>query len=301
LFSGEFGFEIGWLIPAALLAIVVTVVARGRAPRTDPVRAGVVLFGGWLLIDGLVLSFMNGTIHPYYSLSIAPPVAAVFAIGLQQTWARRETPWCRVALSALLLTAGAWGWWLLDGSGLPSPVLRWTILVVTTVASAALLWRWAPRRADVAPTLLAVALIGALGGPAAYSVATVGATHQGIGPAAGLELATGTAVMAIGGFSGTDPTPTLQQFQDDVARHRVAYYLAPRGSSHGAVAEDENGEDVSARPHSDILRWVRGHFHSTTVGGVTAYDLFAPKGAALPDEAPQQGRRGEDAEGRSGH
>ena len=42
------------------------------------------LFGGWLLVDGLVLSFMHGMIHAYYCLSIAPPVAAMFAIGVQR-------------------------------------------------------------------------------------------------------------------------------------------------------------------------------------------------------------------------
>ena len=47
------------------------------------------LFGGWLLVDGLVLSFMHGMVHPYYSLSIAPAVAAMFAIGVQQLWVRR--------------------------------------------------------------------------------------------------------------------------------------------------------------------------------------------------------------------
>jgi hypothetical protein len=73
LFGGEFGFEIGWLLPAALLATVLVVLSRGRAPRTDLVRAGAILFGGWLIVDGLVLSFMHGSIHPYYCLSIAPP------------------------------------------------------------------------------------------------------------------------------------------------------------------------------------------------------------------------------------
>jgi 4-amino-4-deoxy-L-arabinose transferase-like glycosyltransferase len=319
LLSGEFGVEIGWLVPGALLATVLTVVMRGRAPRTDLVRAGAVLFGGWFLVDGLVLSFMHGTIHPYYSLSIAPPVAAVFAIGVHEAWGRRDAAWCRAALGATLLAAGVWGWWLLDGSVVSSPSLRWA-LGATTLASAALLWRRAARGRYVAPALLGVALLGALAGPAAYDVATVAAPHQGIGPAVGppgrgyaggrlvgnprldalleatdtpwsaaidrsssaasLELATGTAVMAIGGFSGSDPTPTLKQFQDDVAARRVAYYLAPRGSSRGADADDEEnrrGEDVSPRAHADILRWVRGHFHSTTIGGVTAYDLFAPK------------------------
>jgi len=64
LFSGEFGFEIGWLLPAALLALVVVLVVRRRAPRTDLVRGGAILFGGWLLIDGLVLSYMKGMAHP---------------------------------------------------------------------------------------------------------------------------------------------------------------------------------------------------------------------------------------------
>jgi hypothetical protein len=176
-------------------------------------------------------------------------------------------------------------------------------------------------RRYVAPALLAVALTAALGGPTAYAVATVASPHQGIGPsvgrpgagfgggrtmgnarldalleetdtpwsaavdrstsAAGLELATGTAVMAIGGFSGTDPTPTLQQFQDDVAEHRVAYYLAPPSSGRKPTAvangkRDHGGADVGSRAHSDILQWVRSHFPATSVGGVTAYDLLAP-------------------------
>jgi 4-amino-4-deoxy-L-arabinose transferase-like glycosyltransferase len=325
LLSGEFGFEIGWLVPGAVLATVLTVVLRGSAPRTDPVRAGAVLFGGWFLVDGLVLSFMHGTIHPYYSLSMAPPVAAIFAIGVCQAWSGRERAWSRVTLGALLLAAGLWGGWRLGGGTVSSPTLRWAVLGATTLASTALLWSWTSGarvgRRYVAPALLTVALAAALGGPTAYAVATVASPHQGIGPsvgrpgtgfgggrtmgnprldalleetdtpwsaavdrstsAAGLELATGTAVMAIGGFSGSDPTPTLQQFQDDVAKHRVAYYLAPPSSGRvpSAVANgkrDHGGADVSSRAHSDILQWVRGHFPATTVGGVAAYDLLAP-------------------------
>jgi 4-amino-4-deoxy-L-arabinose transferase-like glycosyltransferase len=52
LFSGEFGFEIGWLLPAALLAVVLVLISRGRAPRTDLVRGGVILFGGWIVVAG---------------------------------------------------------------------------------------------------------------------------------------------------------------------------------------------------------------------------------------------------------
>ena len=325
LLFGEFGYEIGWLIPAALVAVVLVTVARARAPRTDLVRAGVIVFGGWLLVDGLILSYMHGTIHPYYTLSIAPPVAAMFAIGVQQMWARRETLWCRAALVVTLLAAGLCGWWLL-GHTTTFPDVRLAVLVLTVAGSAALLWRWAPGRwSHAATALVIVALAGALAGPAAYAVTTVGAGHDGIGPAVGpertthgsaafllglgkgaesaglddalkaahtpwsaaidrsnaaaaLELSTGTSVMAIGGFSGSDPTPTLAQFQGYVADHQVAYYLAPQGSSKGAEPE-KNGRDdvVPARAHADILRWVRGHFHSTTVGAMTMYDLSAPK------------------------
>lgn len=318
LISGEFGFEIGWLVPAAVLATVLTVIARGRAPRTDLVRAGAILFGGWFLVDGLVLSYMHGTTHPYYSLSIAPPVAAMFAVGVHQMWARRESAWYRIALVSILLTAGGWGWWLLGGSALSAPGLRWSILVLTAVAAMALLWTWPQGRGRyVAPLLLAAALVGSLGGPAAYAVTTVGAAHQGGGPmvgpraghlggvragntqldellaasgtpwsaaidrssaAAALELSTHTAVMAIGGFSGTDPTPTLQQFEDDVARRQVTYYLATRGTNREVIAKKDGPiQGWGTRPHADILRWVRTHFHSSTVGGVTLYDLTAPK------------------------
>ena len=324
LVSGEFGFEIGWLVPAAVVATALVVALRGRAPRTDRVRAGAVLFGGWFLVDGLVVSFMNGTVHPYYGLSIAPPVAAMFAIGVTEAWSRRDAAWCRVALVAVVATAGLYGWWRLGSGAVSSPALRWGVLGATALAAVVLPWSWSVRvgRRHVGAGLLTVALLAALGGPIAYALATVASSHQGIAPsvgrpgtgfgggqpignpqldalleetdtpwsaavdrstsAAGLELATGTAVMAIGGFSGADPTPTLRQFQDDVVNHRVAYYLAPRTSGRVPTAETKgtrSASDVVARAHSDILQWVRSQFPATTVGGVTVYDLLAPRRA----------------------
>lgn len=314
LFSGEFGFEIAWLLPAALLALVLVVTARGRAPRTDLVRAGAILFGGWMVVDGLVLSFMKNQVHPYYCLSFAPAVAAMFAIGVGELWGRRDSWFGRIGLAAMFLTTGVWSWWLLGRNASWLPALRWTILAVAIVATCALVVSLsveAGRRFAVAAVL--VGLCAGLLGSGAYSLATVGAPHQGGGPkvgpaqaddqhggfwgqdadnprlddmlrnahtdwsaainrssaAAGLELSTDTAVMAIGGFGGGDPAPTLAQFQQDVAAHRIGYYVAPE--------QDKRPGGFGGRSHTDIADWVAANFTPTKVGTDTVYDLTAPR------------------------
>ncbi len=303
LVTGEYGFEIGWLLPGALLAFLLVLVERGRAPRTDAVRAGAVLFGGWLLVDGLVLSLMHGTVHAYYSLSLAPAVAAMFAIGVHRMWVRRDTVPGAVGLAVLLAGTAGWGWWLLHRNAHWLPVLRWTIVVLAVVGL--VVWIRSPVVA------LVLGVVAALLGPAAYAVATVANAHQGGGPmvgphrsgkdigmwgrdadtpalhqllsatstpwsaaversnsAAALELSTRTAVMAIGGFSGADPAPTLAQFEEDVARHQVAYYLVEKASGHGP--------SLNTRNHGDITQWVAAHFPATVIGSTTVYDLTAP-------------------------
>ena len=79
--------------------------------------------------------------------------------------------------------------------------------------------------------------------------------------AAGYELATGEAVMAIGGFNGSDPAPTLAQFQAYVAAGQVHYFIA--GGMRGSGAGSGN----------EIATWVAQHFTATTVDGVTVFDL----------------------------
>ena len=80
--------------------------------------------------------------------------------------------------------------------------------------------------------------------------------------AAPLELATGDAVMAIGGFNGTDPWPTLAVFKELVAKHEIHYYVGQGSQSFGG-----------GRGSSAIAAWVAAHFTKQTVGGQTVYDL----------------------------
>ena len=72
LFGASMGTEASWLLPAALIGLVAGLWFTRRTARTAGVRASLLLWGGWLLVTGAVFSFMDGTIHPYYTVALAP-------------------------------------------------------------------------------------------------------------------------------------------------------------------------------------------------------------------------------------
>jgi hypothetical protein len=90
--------------------------------------------------------------------------------------------------------------------------------------------------------------------------------------AAPLELQSGTAVIAIGGFTGSDPAPTLAQFMALVAAGKIHYFI---GS--GATGGGFGGPGGSSGSGSAIAPWVAAHFPARTVGGTTVYDLTKAK------------------------
>ena len=94
------------------------------------------------------------------------------------------------------------------------------------------------------------------------------AAATGSNTASGYQLATGDPVMAIGGFNGTDPTPTLAQFQKFVAEGRIHYYIGGGGFGGGRTS--------GTSPSSQISSWVSSRYTAKTVNGVTIYDLTAP-------------------------
>ncbi len=83
--------------------------------------------------------------------------------------------------------------------------------------------------------------------------------------ASGYQLATGEPVMAIGGFNGTDPSPTLAQFQQYVAAGKIHYFI-----SGGTGGGTRTGGSAAAQ---EIAGWVEQNFTATTAGGATVYDL----------------------------
>ncbi|HJP74891.1 MAG TPA: glycosyltransferase family 39 protein [Pseudonocardiaceae bacterium] len=279
LFGESFGTEISWLLPAALIALVAGLWFSRKAPRTDRARAGLLLWGGWLLVTGLVFSFMQGTIHPYYMIALAPAIGGLIAVVGRELWRGRSNPWVRGTLALMVAATGAWDFVLLDRTPTWLPWLRYVVLAACVVVAVALM---AGTRAiaRAATVLLLVTAVTGLLGSAAYAVDTASQPHTGSIPTSGpssaggfggrggpggddgstdsaltnllksasttwaaatvsansaspLELASGKAVMAIGGFTGSDPAPTLAQFEADVKAGKIHYFVVGGGFGGG--------------------------------------------------------------------
>ncbi|MGA5217509.1 ArnT family glycosyltransferase [Streptomyces cinereoruber] len=411
MFNDAVGGQISWLLPAALLLLVAGLVVTRRAPRTDTARSAFLVWGGALLITLAVFSFMAGIFHEYYTIALAPYVAALVGMGASVLWEERTRFAASAALAVTAAVTAWWAWTLLGRTPDWLPWLRWTVLVAGAVAALGLLVSGrVDRRLGLAAAGLGLA--AGLAGPFAYTLATVDTGHQGsivtAGPsggrgpggfggrmpggfggrmpeggqggqdgqmpggfdgqgqgqsqgqgqgqsqgqgqgqgqsqgrmpggappqgmpqgmpqgapqggfqgsrgerpglgggggggmggllnganvgaeakaallkdagsytwvaatvgaqnAAGYQLATEKPVMAIGGFNGSDPSPTLAQFKQYVAEGRIHYFI---GSGEG------NGGGPGG--NSEISTWVAATFEKTTVGSATFYDLTEEK------------------------
>ena len=116
------------------------------------------------------------------------------------------------------------------------------------------------------PSATLVAALKKDSGHYTWVAATVGAQS-----AAGYQLATGSPVMSLGGFNGSDPYPTLAEFQTLVRAGKVHYFIA--GGMGG-------GGGTGSTSMSAITSWVKSTYTTRTVGGTTLYDLSSPKTTA---------------------
>ncbi|HEV7742040.1 MAG TPA: glycosyltransferase family 39 protein [Pseudolysinimonas sp.] len=356
LVSGDTAGQVSWLLPAALILAVVGLVLLRRAPRTSVRRATLVLFTGWMLVTGLAFSFMEGIFHAYYTVALAPAIAAVVAIGCGQLWARRAEFRARVVAAAVILVTGLTAFLVLR---LVAGWMPWLGFVAPALAVIAALLLLLPPRGRAGTVATATVALGALLlAPAAYAAQTVATPHsgsivtagpavsgisaalppsfhpanggqrppagglaggqgqvpggqrpggQGMGPgsgagprssgglldaaavsgdvaamladhasdytwvaaavgsqrAAGYQLATQLPVMPVGGFNGSDPSPTLAEFQQLVADGRIHYFIA------GSVGRSNGGASSS----SQIAAWVENNFTAQQMTGAVLYDL----------------------------
>jgi 4-amino-4-deoxy-L-arabinose transferase-like glycosyltransferase len=393
LFGSDMGGDISWLIPAALILVAGTFWAvRRDQPEARGQRAQALIWLSWLAVTGLVFSFSEGIIHPYYTVALAPAVGALVGIGVVTVWQAREQWWSRIILALTMAITVAWSYHLLDRSPSWQPWLRAVILVGGLLVAAVLLvppLQWSGRLSRVGTAVAAGALVIALAGPSAYSLETAATPHTGaiptagpgvagrgfagpgrlpggtrsgrLAPAGGLggrppfggmsggalgtpptgsfgggmvgggapggtagratsgaggllnagtvsatltkalqadassytwvaatvgaesasgyQLAARKPVMAIGGFNGTDNTPTLAAFKADVAAGKIHYFISGGGTG-GPGGQSQGSSDASA-----ITTWVTSHFTAATIGGTAVYDLTATSTTSAPATA----------------
>ncbi|MBV8990300.1 MAG: glycosyltransferase family 39 protein [Solirubrobacterales bacterium] len=204
LFDNAMGGQASWLLPAALLALVVGLYARRRAPRTDRARAALLLWGGWLLVTAIVFSFGQGVIHTYYTVALAPAIAALIAIGGALLWPHRHSVTARSLPAATVAVTAGWAYVLLARTPSWEPWLRPVIALAAGFAVLGLLaapliarpWR----RAGIAAMVLAS--VACLAGPLAYAADTIATPHSGSVPSAGPATAAGLGGGPGGGSGG---------------------------------------------------------------------------------------------------
>ncbi|MGW1011359.1 ArnT family glycosyltransferase [Streptomyces termitum] len=416
MFNDSVGGQISWLLPAALVLLVAGLAVTRRAPRTDTARAAFLLWGGSLLMTLGVFSFMAGIFHEYYTVALAPYLAALVGMGASVLWEERT----RFAASATLAAAAGvtawWGWELLGRTPDWLPWLRWAVLGAGAAGALGLL---AAGRVDrrLGFAAAGLGLAAGLAGPFAYTLETLSTGHQGsivtAGPAGGFggrgpgggfpgggprlegagpdgrggtamqppngfpngfpgggrtpgqgqnpqsgrnqgqnrqppagfpgfggeggrggmggggmggllngasvgaeakakllrdadaytwaaatigsqnaasyQLATEKPVMAIGGFNGSDPSPTLDRFKRYVAEGKIHYFIGTgtgtgtgdgrNGGAEGGTTTGPGGFGGPGGGNSAISAWVQENFASTTVGGAVFYDLTSPLAA----------------------
>ncbi len=105
LFTGEMGNEIAWLLLAALFAVAFGVYLAARRMLHRDELCALTMWGCWLAVTGVVFSFMDGTVHPYYTVALAPAVAALIGLGGLWAWRRRSNWDGRFAIAAMVALA----------------------------------------------------------------------------------------------------------------------------------------------------------------------------------------------------
>jgi hypothetical protein len=309
-----------------------------------------------------VFSYASGIIHPYYTVALAPPIAALVGIGAALLWRTRRLLFSRAVLGVTLVVSAWWTVQLLGRASAWHPELVWVVYGLTVAAVAGLfvpLTRVGAARASV--VVAGAVVLSLVVAPGAYAVQTASTTHSGALPTAGpasarggpggfgggraggfgrgaggtgaprtrpgvnaaggrgavpgggrggfggggalngmsvsaavksvleadaskytwaaaavssneagsLELGTDTAVMALGGFNGTDPAISLAAFEKLVAAGRIHYFY---GGTNGSFIGSTRASTSEAY---QIQQWVVAHYPATTVGTSTLYDLSA--------------------------
>ena len=230
LFNDQFGGQIAWLLPAALLGLVAGLVLYRRV-RTDRRLAGYVLWGGWLVTHVAVFSFMSGIVHSYYAVAMAPAIGALVGAGAWDLWRRRDaSAVARIALAGGVLVSGGLAFVLLDRTPAFLPGLGFAVVALAAAAALVLVVPTMQLDRRVARAAAALALVAVLAGPTAYAAATMARAHSG-GDAAAGPNGDGMA----GGTGGTADATVVSYLLDNQGTAR--WIVAVDGSQSAAALQ----------------------------------------------------------------
>ena len=151
LLAGPFAADSGWLLPAAVVGALGVLISRRRQGRRDPLRAAVVLWGGWWLV--LAVFFSVGTyLNSYYVAALVPAVAALCGTGIAACGPRPWPARVRLIVAATVLGCAGYGAYLMSGTASGPVVLTVVALVVAAgaaaLAAAARVRQWYSRAPD---------------------------------------------------------------------------------------------------------------------------------------------------------
>jgi 4-amino-4-deoxy-L-arabinose transferase-like glycosyltransferase len=176
LLAGPFGADGGWLVPAAVAGALGVLISRRRQGRRDPLRAAVVLWGGWWLV--LEVFFSAGTyLNSYYVAALSPAIAALCGSGIAACGPRPWPARVRLIVAATVLCCAGYGAYLMSGTASGPVVLTAVALVVAAAAVARLLLPASAQGGHLTAVAFAGAAVLLL--PAAASVSCV---IRGLGP-----------------------------------------------------------------------------------------------------------------------
>jgi 4-amino-4-deoxy-L-arabinose transferase-like glycosyltransferase len=186
MFNSDFGPNIAWLIPIAIVSFGLAMWWYKYDVRTHLKRALFLVAGGWLLIHAAVFSMTGGTIHPYYVVVMAPAIAILTGIGTPLLWSAYKSKtlsqWC---LPVAVFLSGVTALTLLGYNESWMPWLKWAIFATTTISSMLLIWNLLEHQRRVQTIAITLAIIGIVTGPTIYSLATLAVSHTGSIPTAG--------------------------------------------------------------------------------------------------------------------